>query len=156
MNLSEKQKDIKEKIFKLSEIFGIDPSWAMGVAMVESSMGLHQKSPTGCRGVFQMSGIAMKDLLYEMEHYDDDLIDIACGILFLRLLLKRWKTQEEATKHYCDPNDRGFYMTRVKKFQNEFKELLKTNIDALVDQENVENDEDSAIEEAKKDIAKRI
>ena len=156
MNLNEKQTDIKEKIFKLAEIFGIDPSWAMGVAMVESSMGLHQKSPTGCRGVFQMSGIAMKDLLYEMEHYDDDLIDIACGILFLRLLLKRWGTQEEATKHYCDPNDRDFYMDRTKRFQNEFKELLKTNIDALVDQENVENDEDSAIEEAKKDIAKRI
>ena len=156
MNLNEKQIDIKEKIFKLAEIFGIDPSWAMGIAMVESSMGLHQKSPTGCRGVFQMSGIAMKDLLYEMENHDDDLIDIACGILFLRLLSRRWKSQEEATKHYCDPNDRDFYMDRVKSFQNEFKKLLKTNIDMVTDQENNENNEDIAIEEAKKDIAKSI
>jgi len=120
MELNKKQTDIKQKIEKLSEVFGIDPNWATAVAMVESSLGLHQKSPTGCRGVFQMSGIAMKDLLYEMENHDDDMIDIACGILFLRLLLRRWGTEEKATAHYCDPNDLYFYLDKVQKYMEEF------------------------------------
>jgi hypothetical protein len=122
MDLNQKQQDVKQKIELLSKVFGIDPNWALGVAMVESSLGLYQKSPTGCRGVFQMSGIAMKDLLYQMENYDDDLIDIACGILFLRLLLKRWKSEEKATAHYCDPNDLHFYLNKVQKYMQEFKE----------------------------------
>jgi hypothetical protein len=120
MDLNKKQQETKEKIEQLAEIFGVDPNWALGIAMVESSLGLHQKSPTGCRGVFQMSGIAMKDLLYSMEAIDDDLIDIACGISFLWLLLKRWGTEEKATAHYCDPNDLDFYLDRVEKFKAEF------------------------------------
>jgi hypothetical protein len=123
MDLNKKQQETKEKIEQLAEIFGIDPNWALGIAMVESSLGLHQKSPTGCRGVFQMSGIAMKDLLYSMEAIDDDLIDIACGISFLWLLLKRWGTEEKATAHYCDPNDLDFYLDRMRKFKDEFEAL---------------------------------
>jgi len=123
MDLNKKQQETKEKIEQLAEIFGIDPNWALGIAMVESSLGLHQKSPTGCRGVFQMSGIAMKDLLYSMEAIDDDLIDIACGISFLWLLLKRWGTEEKATAHYCDPNDLDFYLDRMNKFKAEFEAL---------------------------------
>jgi len=120
INLTSKQIETKEKICKISEVFGIDPSWASAIAMVESSLGLNQKSPTGCRGVFQMSGIAMKDLLYSMEKVDDDMVDITCGVLFLRLLLKRWGTIKNATEHYCDPDDRRFYMDRVNKFQDVF------------------------------------
>lgn len=120
-NLTQKQIETKEKIYRLSKVFGVAPSWAASVAMVESSLGVHQKSPTGCRGVFQMSGIAMKDLLYSMEHVDDDLVDIACGILFLRLLMKRWGTMEKATEHYCDPADRGFYMGKVQKYRLMFE-----------------------------------
>ena len=120
MDLSKKQIETKEKIRQIAEVLGVDPSWATAVAMVESSLGLHQKSPTGCRGVFQMSGIAMKDLLYEMEQYDDDLIDIACGILFLRLLLNRWGSEEKATAHYCDPNDLDFYLDKVQKYKTMF------------------------------------
>lgn len=120
-SFNKKQTETKEKIQQIAESFGVDPSWAASVAMVESSLGLHQKSPTGCRGVFQMSGIAMKDLLYEMENVDDDLIDIACGILFLRLLLKRWGTMRKATEHYCDPNDRHFYMNKVEQYRDIFE-----------------------------------
>lgn len=84
--------------------------------MVESSLGEKQKSSTGCLGVFQMSRIAMMDLLQSMETLDDDLIDIVCGIAFLKLLLNRWETIEEATNHFCDPGDRSFYFDRVKSF----------------------------------------
>jgi hypothetical protein len=88
--------------------------------MVESSLGMVQLSRTGCKGVFQMSTIAMKDLLQEMEKQDDDMIDILCGLLFLRLLLKRWKTHEEATAHFCDPNDRSFYLGKVTQYMRIF------------------------------------
>ena len=88
--------------------------------MTESSLGLNQKSGTGARGVFQMTSIAMKDLLQEMEKQDSDIIDILCGIAFLYLLEKRWGTMEEATKHFCDPKDRDFYWNRVKGYIEEF------------------------------------
>ena len=125
MDLNQKQRDTRDNIARISKVFGIDPAWAMAVAMVESSLGVNQKSPTGCRGVFQMSSISMKDLLWEMEQYDDDLIDIACGILFLRLLLKRWGSESKATEHFCDPNDWHFYQDEVEKYRAVFAAEIK-------------------------------
>lgn len=124
MILNKKQSDNKFLIDLYAPSLGIDVSWALAIAMTESSLGIDQKSSTGCRGVFQMSLIAMKDLLQEMEKNNDDLVDILCGLLFLRLLLKRWKTIEDATLHYCDPKDRHFYLDRVKHYMEEFKEDL--------------------------------
>lgn len=115
LNLNQKQTEIKIKIEFFSKLFDIDPKWATSVAMVESSLGLNQVSPTGCKGVYQMSSIAMKDLHLTMQLVDDDLVDIVCGIAFLRLLLKRWKTIEEATNHFCDPKDLYFYWEKVKQ-----------------------------------------
>lgn len=116
MDLNQKQIETKTKIEFFAKLFGIDQVWATAVALTESSLGLHQKSPTHCRGVFQMSTIAMKDLLYSMDEVDDDLVDIVCGIAFLRLLLKRWGSWEQATKHFCDPADRHFYIDKVKEY----------------------------------------
>ena len=121
MKINPRQTEIKTKIEFFAGLFGIDPKWAVAVAMTESSLGEKQRSPTGCRGVFQMSTIAMKDLLISMEMIDDDLVDIVCGVAFLRLLLKRWKTIDEATNHYCDPADRDFYLNRVKLFMDQLK-----------------------------------
>lgn len=121
MNLTTRQIETEIKIRRISAAMGLDPAWALAVAMVESSLGEKQKSPTGCRGVFQMSAIAMKDLLQEMEKQDDDLIDIACGLAFLHLLLKRHKTMEAATAKFCDPNDRDFYVSRVVNYMEVFK-----------------------------------
>lgn len=121
MNLLPRQIETKEKIRAVAEVMGLDPSWAVAVAFVESSLGEHQKSPTGCRGVFQMSSIAMKDLLQEMEKADDDLIDIACGLAFLHLLLRRHKTIEAATARFCDPRDVDFYVSRVMNYMEVFK-----------------------------------
>lgn len=124
MNLLTKQTEVKDKIVGIATAMGVDPMWAVSVAMVESSLGMHQKSPTGCKGVFQMSGIAMKDLLQEMEKADSERIDIACGLAFLYLLLKRHKTIEAATAKFCDPNDRDFYVSRVINYMEVFKEDL--------------------------------
>lgn len=120
MNLLPKQIEVKNKITLVSNAIGLDPSWAISIAMTESSLGLNQRSRTGCKGVFQMSSIAMKDLLKEMEKTDDDIIDITCGLAFLHLLLKRFKTIEEATRHFCDPNDKDFYIKRVFDYMKEF------------------------------------
>lgn len=122
MKLNQRQLETKEKIIKIAEAIGLNPSWALAIAMTESSLGEKQKSPTGCRGVFQMSSIAMKDLLIEMEKADDDIIDIACGLAFLHLLLKRHKSFDNATAHFCDPNDKWFYIERMRDFMKEFDE----------------------------------
>ena len=124
MKLTAKQEDVLEKIRQFSRLMGLDPDWTAAVAMTESTLGVNQKSPTGCRGVFQMSSIAMKDLLQEMERHDDDLIDIACGLAFLHLLLRRHKTIEAATARFCDPKDREFYVRRVLNYMKEFGEVL--------------------------------
>jgi hypothetical protein len=91
--------------------------------MTESSLGLQQKSPTGCKGVFQMSSIAMTDLLLEMGENNNDWADVLCGLAFLFLLLKRWENIDDATLHFCDPRDREFYLSRVKVFQEEFERM---------------------------------
>ncbi len=122
MRLNLKQQMTKATIEEIAHIFKIDSRWAVAVALTESSLGLNQKSPTGARGVFQMTSIAMKDLLWEMENKDDDLIDIVCGIAFLRLLLRRHGTLQDATERYCAPGDRDFYVKRVVDYMKELKE----------------------------------
>ena len=114
--LNERQVETRAKIEAMAALFGIDPKWAVAIALVESSLGENQKSPTGCKGVFQMSTIAMKDLLLSMETKDDDLVDIACGVAYLRLLLRRWKTVGGATIRFCDPKDRDFYLQRTLEY----------------------------------------
>ena len=121
MNLIDRQRDTLTKIQTVAQAMGVDPAWAAAVAMVESSLGINQKSPTGCRGVFQMSGIAMRDLLQEMERQDDDLVDIACGIAFLHLLLRRHGSIDAATAKFCDPKDRDFYVERVRGYMEVFR-----------------------------------
>ena len=123
MNLSKRQLETKDKIIQMAKVFGLDPFWAISIAMVESSLGEAQKSSTGCKGIFQLSTIAMKDLLQEMEKSDDDTVDIACGLAFLHLLLKRHKSIAGATAHFCDPNDRYFYVDKVLSYMKVFKDV---------------------------------
>jgi len=123
--MNDRQLKIKEKIEKLAEVFGVDPAWAAAIALTESSLGENQKSPTGCRGVFQMSKIAMMDLLQEMEKKDDDYIDIACGVLYMRILLRRFGSIEVATSKFCDPKDRDFYVDRVLKSMKGFNDYRR-------------------------------
>jgi len=120
MQLLPKQTEVKGLVEAFAKLQRIDPAWAVSVAMVESSLGMYQKSPTGCRGVFQMSSIAMKDLLQEMEKANDEIIDISCGGAFLHLLLERHKTIEAATTKFCDPKDRDFYVSRVLEYMKVF------------------------------------
>ncbi len=120
MVLLKRQIEVKHDIERIAEALHVDPVWAVSIAMVESSLGESQKSPTGCRGVFQMSGIAMKDMLQAMTETGDDLVDIACGLAFLRLLLSRHKTIEEATAKFCDPADREFYADKVRTYMKIF------------------------------------
>ena len=124
MKLNAKQIEIREKIAAIAKIAGIDPIWAQAEGMVESSLGVNLRSPTGCRGVFGMSTVAMKDLWLEMGPEGNEIIGILAGIAFLLLLRERWKTIEEATNHFCDPNDRSFYWPKVEKYMKEFTEEI--------------------------------
>lgn len=126
MRLSPEQQAVKARIEAGAALFGLDPDWCLAVAMTESSLGLYQRSKTGCVGVFQMSSIAMKDLLRSMAERDDEAIDIAVGLSFLALLVRRWKTPEEATRHFCDPKDLAFYPDRVARYQAAFKAERRT------------------------------
>ena len=118
MVLNQKQIETKTKIELLANLFNVPPKWAVAVAMVESSLGLNQVSPTGCSGVFNMSSIAMRDLMYLMRNDDDDLVDIVCGLLFLKLLMKRWGIVEKAIEHFCDPKDKPFYLSKVRDYMS--------------------------------------
>ncbi len=123
MNLSQKQLETKSKIDTLASLLGLPPSWPSAIAMVESSLGLNQESPTGCVGVFQLSSIAMRDLRLEMKKHDDEWIDILCGMAFLYLLYKRFGGDiVKATEHFCDPNDRDFYVNRMLRYKKEFEQ----------------------------------
>ncbi len=122
MKLTKKQTDLKDLIEKISEVIGMDKKWAVGIAMTESSLGMNQKSPTGCKGVFQMSSIAMKELHRLMLIDGYDTVDTLCGIAYLFALLMHHKTKEEATNHFCDPKDKGFYWDRVQKYMKEIYE----------------------------------
>jgi len=119
--LNEKQLDVKNMIERASIALDIDPTWAISIAMVESSLGMNQKSKTGARGIFQMTNIAMKDLLQEMEKSDNEIIDVLCGLLFLKLLLNRWHTIEDATTHFCDPVEKQKYWLRVEGYMDKIK-----------------------------------
>jgi len=103
---------------------GLNPAWVLSIADVESSMGKNQLSPTGAKGVFQMTSIAMKDLLEEMKYTKDDTVDILCGLAFLYLLYKRWNGEDSATVHFCAPKDRDFYLKRMRKFREEWSKKI--------------------------------
>ena len=117
--MTRQQLGTKERIERFSPLFGLDPKWAVAVAMTESSLGEHLVSPTGCSGVFQMSQIAMKDLLQEMrEPGRGDLIGVLCGLAYLKILLDRFGSIDQATLHFCSPADRDFYWGRVKEYMD--------------------------------------
>ena len=116
--MTRRQMETKQKIEDLSGIFGVDPKWAVAIAMTESSLGERLKSPTGCRGVFQMSTIAMRDLLQRMEEQTPKgiLAGIVCGLIYMSILFDRFGSMDAATLHFCDPKDRHFYLDRVKQY----------------------------------------
>ncbi len=121
LKLNQKQLQTKDLIEAFAVLQKLDPAWAVSIAFAESSLGINQLSPTGCKGVFGMSSIAMRDLLQSMIQADDEIVDISCGGAFLHVLLDRHKTIEDATGHYCDPKDRPFYIKRILNLMKEFK-----------------------------------
>ena len=115
----------KSKIKAIAEVVGLNPAWCLAIAEVESSMGINQLSPTGARGVYQLTSIAFKDLQLGMEKKNDDTTDILCGLAFLYLLKRRWGSEIEATKKYCDPAVRDAYVEKMKKAREKFKKELE-------------------------------
>ncbi len=111
----------KEKIIAISKIIGLNPAWSLAIAEIESSMGVNQLSPSGAKGVYQLTNIAFKDLRQDMERKNDDTIDILCGLAFLYLLKRRWGSEIEATLHYCDPAVKTDYLEKMQKAMANFE-----------------------------------
>lgn len=125
--MDDKPNTIKDKIIEASKLVGLNPSWTLAIAEVESSMGANQLSPTGAKGVFQMTSIAMAELLRIMVRKDDEWVDIFCGIVYLNHLKKQWGSESLATIHYCDPKVRDEYLNKVQKAKEKFEQELKTH-----------------------------
>lgn len=119
MILTQKQKDLKRAIELYSEMFGVDPDLAVAISLTESSLGLNPISPTKARGPFHMTTIAAKDVLYNGDEFELMIL----GLLFLRLLKRRWGNMDDAISHFCDEKDRWFYVDRVKGYREEFKQM---------------------------------
>lgn len=115
------QEEVKETIYKIAKLVGVDPAIALAVSEVESSHGTHLRSPTGAKGVFQMTSIAMQDLLQVMATPGKEIIGICCGVCFLKLLKDRHKDETQALRKYCDPNDRHWYPAKVLRLAEGYR-----------------------------------
>lgn len=120
--MTEQQEKIALKVVEIANFFGIDPAWLLALCETESSMGINNLSPTGAKGPFGMTSIAMKDLHQEMVR--KPLIGIACGAAFASVLYDRWETIPRATEHFCNPADRAFYGNRVAAAMDRYKDSL--------------------------------
>jgi len=121
------QGEVKEAIFKIAKIVGVDPGIALAVSHIESRHGVHLKSKTGALGVFQMTSIAVRDLHHSMATPGHEIIGICAGICFLSLLMKRHEDLRKALDKYCDPNDREWYADRVIRLANEYRREIIEN-----------------------------
>lgn len=113
--------DVKKMIFKVCKAVGVDPAVAMAISEIESQHGMYRQSPTGARGVFQMTSIAMKDLLIEMAEPDRQALGICCGVAFIRLLMTRHEDELTAISKYCDPDDREWYPEKVLRLAEKYR-----------------------------------
>jgi len=93
-------------------------SLAVAICDVESAMGKYILSPTGARGAFQLTSIAMRDMLQAMGERRYERTAILCGIAFLCLLQDRWQPADVIVKHYCDPAERDAYWAKVQAKMN--------------------------------------
>lgn len=118
------QDEIKKSIYAIAKIVGVDPAIALAVSEVESNHGVHLRSPTGAKGVMQMTSIAMKDLLNVMDTPGKEIIGICCGVCFLKLLKDRHKTDIKALEKYCDPKDRSWYPEKVLKLAESYRKEI--------------------------------
>lgn len=122
--LSITKHSITDTIISVSRAMGLNPAWALAIAEIESSLGNNLLSPTGAKGVFQMTTIAMKDLLLDMANKDNPIVGILCGLAFLHLLKKRWNTEDSATVHFCDPKDRDMYLKKMIRYRQNWEKML--------------------------------
>lgn len=102
-------------IRKVCLAVGFPEPLAVAVAQVESAMGRYQKSPTGARGVFQLTSIAFKDMMESLTSTErHERTDILCGVAFLCLLQDRWEGIEAIVSHFCDPAEKEAYWKKVQ------------------------------------------
>lgn len=105
----------EEKIRAICKIVEFPEDLAVAIAKVESAMGKYILSPTGAKGIFQLTSIAMKDMLQVMAEHKYERTAILCGIGFLCLLQDRWMDAQEIVFHFCDPAEKDAYWKKIQK-----------------------------------------
>lgn len=106
----------EEKIRAICEIIEFPADGAVAIAQVESAMGKYLLSRTGARGIFQLTSIAMRDMLEAMARPKHERTGILCGLAFLCLLQDRWTDLDTIVRHYCDPDEKEAYLAKVHEF----------------------------------------
>lgn len=120
------QEEVKKATFEIARIVKVDPAICLAISEIESTHGLHLKSPTGALGIFQMTTIAMKDLHMSMVTPGLEINGILAGVGFWNVLKTRHKDDEKAVAKYCDPKDRDWYIKKTLDLASEYrKEIIE-------------------------------
>lgn len=117
----------EEKIRAICEIMGFSGDLAVAVATVESAMGKYIISPTNARGLFQLTSIALKDMLQAMGLERHERVAMLCGIAFLCLLQDRWGDDPRTiVGHYADPAEKEAYWKKIQKALTQTSPVVST------------------------------
>lgn len=92
MQLSDKNASIREMVKAIAQMQGIPVATAMKIAHLESRFNPAATSPTGAAGVFQMTGIAIKDVneKFKTNYTKQDMYDpvkgITAGLQYMKIV----------------------------------------------------------------------
>lgn len=92
MQLSDKNASIREMVKAIAQEQGVPVATAMKIAHLESRFNPAATSPTGAAGVFQMTGIAIKDVnnTFKTNYTKQDMYDpvkgITAGLQYMKIV----------------------------------------------------------------------
>lgn len=92
MQLSDKNASIRELVKAIAQEQGVPVATAMKIAHLESRFNPAAKSPTGAAGVFQMTGVAIKDVneKFKTNYTKQDMYDpvkgITAGLQYMKIV----------------------------------------------------------------------
>lgn len=119
---------LEYKVRVAAQQAGIDPHMAASVANKESGFDAEAKSPTGVKGIMQVSGIAAKDLGYDPKDVRSNPdLNIMAGVQYLA---------KHGLEKYPDPAVKNSYVKDVLKNTEKSKSGSRT-LESILDEAGV-------------------
>lgn len=119
---------LEYKVRVAAQQAGIDPHMAASVANKESGFDAEAKSPTGVKGIMQVSGIAAKDLGYNPKDVRSNPdLNIMAGVQYLA---------KHGLEKYPDPAVKNSYVKDVLKNTEKSKSGSRT-LESILDEAGV-------------------